>query len=163
MIVFGDAGQPCRPPARASVASPVPLRGGDGRREYLEKRQAVLRSGTQLVELDLLRGGERLPTVEPLPAGDYYAFVSRVPHRPRVAAYAWTLRDPLPTIPVPLAGADPEVELDLQAVFNTVYDRTGYDYSLDYQRAAEPPLAESDVAWVQQVLASSGATNARPT
>jgi hypothetical protein len=40
------------------VLSPTNKRSGsDGRREYLEKREAVLLSSTHLVELDLLRGG----------------------------------------------------------------------------------------------------------
>ena len=49
------------------VLSPSNKRpGGDGRRDYLLKRDQVLRSGTHLVELDLLRGGERLPMRSPL-------------------------------------------------------------------------------------------------
>jgi uncharacterized protein DUF4058 len=134
------------------VLSPSNKRSGsDGRQEYLSKREAVLLSGTHLVELDLLRGGKRLPTNEPLPPGDYYAIVSRAARRPRVDVYAWPLRHPLPTIPVPLTGNDPAVPLDLQAVFNTVYDRAGYDYSLDYRRPVEPPLSEADAPWAQEV------------
>jgi len=140
------------------VLSPSNKRSGsDGRQEYLSKREAVLLSGTHLVELDLLRGGKRLPTNEPLPPGDYYAIVSRAARRPRVDVYAWPLRHPLPTIPVPLTGNDPAVPLDLQAVFNTVYDRAGYDYSLDYRGAVEPALSEADTAWAQQVLAEAAA------
>ena len=52
----------------------------------------------------------------------------------------------------PLAEGDPEVSLDLQRVFTTVYDRTGYDYALDYQRPIEPPLVEADAAWAAQLL-----------
>src|SRR5438132_494647 len=37
----------------------------DGLREYLAKRGTVLRSGAHLVEIDLLRSGRRLETVEP--------------------------------------------------------------------------------------------------
>ena len=77
--------------------------GSDGRREYLRKREAVLESDVHLVELDLLRAGTRLPTVEPLPPGACYAYVSRADRRPQVEVYAWTLRQSLPTIPVPLA------------------------------------------------------------
>lgn len=127
--------------------------GADGRREYLRKRETVLESDAHLIELDLLRGGERLPTVEPLPPADYYAFVSRAHRRPKVEVYPWTLRQPLPTIPVPLAEGDPDVALELQSVFTTVYDRAGYDYSLDYRRPIEPPLNDADAAWAQQVLA----------
>ncbi len=135
------------------LLSPVNKRAGsDGRREYLTKREAVLRSAAHLVELDLLRGGERLPTIELPPPADYYAFVCRRQERPRVRVYPWTLRHRLPTIPIPLADDDPDTPLDLQAVFTTVYDRAGYDYGLDYRRPVDPPLAEADSAWAQAIL-----------
>lgn len=129
--------------------------GSDGRREYLGKRETVLRSGTHLVELDLLRGGERLPTVEPLPPADYYAFVSRGNRRPRAEVYFWALRDSLPTVPVPLAGNDPDVPLELATIISRVYDRAGYDYSLDHGAAPSPPLSDADTAWVRDLLSKS--------
>jgi len=93
------------------------------RREYLSKREAVLQSDVHLVELDLLRGGARLPTLRPLPVADHYVAVSRAPERPNAQVWPILLRQRLPVIPVPLAGEDPEAALDLQAVFNGVYDR----------------------------------------
>ncbi|NUQ64118.1 MAG: DUF4058 family protein [Pirellulales bacterium] len=36
---------------------------------------------------------------------------------------AWTLRDQLPAIPIPLAQDDPDAPLDLQTAFTTTYDR----------------------------------------
>lgn len=85
------------------VLSPWNKAAGDGRAEYLTKRANVLASFSHLVEIDLLRGGERLPTVEPLPRGDYFGFVVRRPQRPKVEVYVWKLRDAMPPIPVPLA------------------------------------------------------------
>jgi hypothetical protein len=135
------------------ILSPANKRpGSDGRSEYLRKRDDVLESKTHLVELDLLRGGERLPTVQPLPAGDYFAFVCRGNRRPRVEVYAWGLRGPLPLIPVPLVNPDPDATLDLQAIFISVYDRAGYDYSLDYNAPLDPPLSEPDEAWAKKLL-----------
>jgi hypothetical protein len=127
-------------------------KGPDGRNEFLRKREEVLQSPAHLVELDLLRGGERLPTVEPLPPGDSYAFVSRVPHRPKAAVYVWPLSHLLPAIPIPLAGEDPDVWLNLQLAFTTVYERAAYAYSLDYRQPVEQPLNETDAAWVRQVV-----------
>jgi Protein of unknown function (DUF4058) len=135
------------------VLSPGNKRAGsDGRREYLRKREEVLLSATHLVELDLLRGGERLPTLEALPPGDYYAFVCRGQRRFQAEVYAWSLRRPLPPVPIPLAGTDPDVVLDLQAMFTTVYDRAGYDYSLNYRHALMPSLSDADQVWAQQLL-----------
>lgn len=53
-----------------------------------------------LVEIDLLHGGERTP-VDDLPPRDYFVMVSRSYERPRVELWPLRLRDPLPLIPVP--------------------------------------------------------------
>ena len=128
--------------------------GSDGRKAYLAKRQEVLQSRTSLVEIDLLRGGERLPTIEPLPKGDYYVFVCRAKRRPRADVYAWQVARPLPAIPVPLADGDPDVSLDLQQVFAEVFDRAGYDYSLDHQHPVTPAADESMMQWIREIFAS---------
>lgn len=138
------------------VLSPANKRpGGDGRHEYLRRRATVLQSPTHLVELDLLRGGQRLPTVEPLPPADYYALICRGDRRPQVEVYPWTLRQPLPLLPVPLRGEDPDVVLDLQALFQAVHERAGCDYSLDYQLPVEPPLEEPETDWVRALVAAT--------
>lgn len=123
--------------------------GGDGRREYLQKRDEVLHSSSHLVEFDLLRGGARLPMSCPLPPGDYYAIVSRRRRRPVADVYAWTLRDRLPTVPVPLKEGDSDVPLDLQAAFIGVYDRGRYDLSLNYSAELPTPLREEDAEWMR--------------
>jgi hypothetical protein len=125
--------------------------GGDGRREYLAKREKVLQSNSHLVELDLLRGGERLPLLTPLPPGDYYAIVSRAGRRPRAQLYAWTLRQPLPSVPIPLKRGDPDVPLDLQTAFTTVYDRARYRLSIDYNAPLSLPLNEGDFHWAKNL------------
>lgn len=129
-----------------------PTNKGDGYRDYLAKRAQVLSNPVNLVELDLLRGGRRLPTVEPLELADFYAFVSRHERRPKVEGYGWPLSQALPAIPVPLRTEDPDALLDLQQVFTTVYDRSGYRYSLDYRSVVEPPLDDAKRGWVQQAL-----------
>ena len=132
--------------------------GSDGRRQYLSKREEILASETHLVELDLLRGGKRLPTVEPLPPADYYVFVCRNHPRYLAEVYPWTVRAVLPRIPIPLAGDDPDVLVDLQQVFTATYDRAGYDYSLAYGQPIDPPLSEADAAWAAEIVARRKAT-----
>lgn len=134
------------------LLSPTNKSARDGRSEYLKKRHAILHSNTNLVELDLLRGGERLPTVERLPSGDYYVFITRVERRPKVEVYSWPLERTLPTLPIPLAEGDPDASLDLQAVFTTTYDRAGYDYSLKYARPLVPEISAARQAWVDGIL-----------
>jgi hypothetical protein len=121
----------------------------DGREQYLAKRQEILQSRTSLVELDLLRGGKRLPVVG-MPPGDYFAIVSRGHRRPRVDVFPWTLRQSLPRIPIPLKQGESEVPLDLQKVFSTVYDRARYQLSLNYA-AKLTALSEADALWLREL------------
>jgi len=125
-------------------------RNGDGRREYLTKRVEILSSPTHLVELDLLRGGVRLPVVGSLPPGDFYAIVSRANRRPRCEVYAWTLRDKLPPIPIPLKRGDADAVVPLQEVFDTVYQRARYDLSVRYDATLDPPLNESELQLINK-------------
>ncbi len=137
------------------MLSPFNKRAGKGRDEYLARRAEILLSDVHLVELDLLREGERLPMGKPLPKGQYYAIISRSYKRPIAEVYAWTIRQPLPTIPIPLKRGEADVMLDLQSVLNSVYDRAGYDYRLPYDREPDPPLSPEDWEWAKQIIAKS--------
>jgi hypothetical protein len=123
---------------------------GDGFAEFCSKRQAILQKRTHLVELDLLLGGRRLPLSRPLPAGDYYALISRGDQRPNCEVYSWPLRQGLPAIPIPLKAPDPDVWVDLQKVFQQAYQRGRYARSLPYGEAPRAPVAEKDRSWVLQ-------------
>ena len=125
--------------------------GSEGQEAYLSKREEILQSKTSLVELDLLRGGERMPTSEALPEGDYYALVCRAKRRLTASVYAWPLAHRLPAIPIPLALDDREASLDLQAVFDGAYDRAGYDYSVDYRRTVTPPMSKAEAKWARSL------------
>lgn len=126
-------------------------RHGDGRREYLAKRQEFFEKTFNLVELDLLRSGARLPMAGPLPPGDFYAIVSRANRRPRCEVYPWTLRDKLPAIPIPLKHGDADAVVPLQEVFDTVYQRARYDLSVKYDSPLDPPLSDVELQWVKQL------------
>jgi hypothetical protein len=136
--------------------SPANKRGGsDGRREYLAKRETVLRSVTHLVEIDLLRGGEPLPMAAELPEAYGWVIVSAAPRRPIADVWPVQLQEPLPRIDVPLAGDDPPICLDLQAAFTEVYDRAGYDSLLSYALPLRPAVAENDRAFVERIVAQA--------
>jgi len=112
-----------------------------GRREYLDKRRQLLHARVNLVEIDLSLQGERMPTNEPLPEGDYYALIARGYRLPVVEVYAWKVGQPLPTIPIPLLREDPDVLLNLQEVYEQVYARVRYDLQLDFNQPLPEPLA----------------------
>jgi hypothetical protein len=132
------------------LLSPSNKRPGADREQYLSKRRRLLRSPTHLVEIDLLRGGPRLP-VEGLAPCDYYALVSRAEQRPSAGLWPIRLRDPLPTIPVPLRSGDADASIDLQAALHRIYDAAGYEDYI-YTGAPEPPLPAEDAAWAGQLV-----------
>jgi hypothetical protein len=135
------------------LLSPTNKRAGsEGQEQYLDKREEILQSRTSLVELDLLRSGGRMPMQSELPPGDYYALVRRGWQRRRASVYAWTLRQKMPPIPIPLQKGEPEPTLDLQAAFHLSYDRAAYQDSLDYAQPLQPPARPEDTDWIRQQL-----------
>jgi hypothetical protein len=130
--------------------------GEDGLDAYLEKRTEYLLSRSNLVEIDLLRGGERLPMSGTLPLGDYYVYIGRVGRKPRCQVIGWPWRRQIPAIPVPLLPEDGDALVELQDVFRKAYDFWYYERRLPYQEPLAPPLSQDDDAWVRQRLAERG-------
>jgi hypothetical protein len=129
-----------------SPANKVP--GSRGRRALEEKRGQLRGGGSSWLELDLLRAGERPPRVSG--RGAYCAWLLRHGH-PGALAWFVGLRDPLPTVAVPLRPPHDDVPLDLQDILHATYDRARYADSVDYSRPVPaPPLDASDAVWVRE-------------
>ena len=137
------------------ILSPINKRPGRERQKYLRKRRELLRSEVHVMELDLLRGGERSPLETTLPLAPYYVTLARLDHRPYVDVWPIQLTARLPVLPVPLSAPDPDVPLDLGAIVPAVYERGGYTTRIDYrQPVPPPPLAPEQQAWVEPLLAA---------
>jgi hypothetical protein len=128
------------------ILSPSKKRG-DGRKEYLEKRNKILRSSAHLMEIDLLRKGKRVPMSDPLPAGDYFVLLTRANQRPLSDVWPIALAEPLPMVRVPLREPDPDVPLDLQQAFTTIYESSPYGVAIDYSKPPDVPLSRAAAAW----------------
>jgi len=140
------------------LLSPANKSAGEGRESYLAKRNEYILSGTHVVEIDLLRDGDRLPLGRPkLPPADYYAFVSRAEQYPRVAVWAFTVRDLLPILPIPLKPEHGDIPLSLKVCLDTVYERTGYRNRIDYAASPESPLRKLDAAWAAELISKGWA------
>jgi hypothetical protein len=135
------------------LLSPANKYSGADRVQYLGKRGRLLASLTHFVEIDLLRGGPRMPFAEPIPECDYCVMVSRAEQRPAAGIWPLRLRDPLPRIPVPLRAPDPDATLDLQAALHHVHDGAGYANYI-YEGAPEPNLSPDDAAWAESLVRS---------
>ncbi len=143
------------------ILSPYNKRPGEGLEEYRRKRSNILRSPVHLVEIDLLRGGERpgREVVDPPLSADYILLVNRfrADEVDRISEiWPVALNQLLPILPVPLLPPDPDVALDLNAAIQSVYTRAGYDWRINYQRPAPPPELRPDMAaWLQEHPVSS--------
>jgi hypothetical protein len=130
---------------------------GADRDAYLAKRNEYLATGTNLVEIDLLRAGQRPPTEEPASiASDYLILVSPASDFPRAGLWTFSVRDPLPLVTVPLGRGEEPVKIDLKRCLDRTYDESPYHRVLDYTRPPVPPLTAPDATWAQQLLAQHG-------
>ncbi len=124
---------------------------GQGRRKYLRKREGVFNTRTHLVEVDLLRAGEPMPTSRPVQS-DYRILVSRGSQRPRAQLYAFHLRQPIPPFHLPLLPGDAEPLVDLNTLLHDLYARARFDVILDYAQPPVPPLREEDADWARELI-----------
>lgn len=138
------------------VLSPTNKRPGEGRRTYEAKRQTILASPTNLVEIDLLR---QWPSIVQLPEQiktHYRILVSASVNRPQASLYAFNLQEPIPAFPLPLREGEPEPIINLQGLLGDIYEQSGYDLVIDYSEEPIPPLAKKDAAWLAEWMSQIG-------
>ena len=124
---------------------------GEDREQYVLKRAEFFAAKVNLVELDLLRDGARMPFGKPKPPqADYYALVCRGDRHPKASVWAWTVRDPFPVLPIPLKPADGDLDLDPKPSFDRTYDGAGYQKRIRYDQPPESPLRVADAEWVTE-------------
>ncbi len=137
--------------AAIEILSPKNKRSGEGRQAYERKRSQVLASLTHLVEIDLLRGGQPLPIIGATKS-DYRIVISLCDRRPSAQLYAFSVRQEVPSFPVPLKTGEEEPLLNLQGVLRKVYERGRYHLAIDYTKPAQPPLTGDDSTWADALL-----------
>ncbi len=151
------------------IVSPSNKRSGADRRAYLQKQREVLDSNASLIELDLLRSGDRLLPYPELdqavgrldPAPDYLVLVNRAWKRVGAAMdydlFPVRFGEPLPCIPVPLREGQEEVLLDLQRAFDRAYDAGPYRRgAVNYGAPPVPPLQGEAAERAAELVRASG-------
>ena len=126
-----------------------PTNKADGLTQFQAKRHGLHAAGVHFLQIDLLRGGGPRLLPEAVPPHDYNAMLLRGGDT-AADVWMWTLRDPLPVLPVPLAGDDADVTLDLRAALDATYDANQYErfiYNNVTPADLDPPLAGGDAAW----------------
>jgi hypothetical protein len=155
-----DPAQGSRVVTVIEVLSPTNKRRGKAQDDYRRKQDELWEGGVNLVEVDLLRAGQRVLMVgeHEVPQPDraaYAACVHRGGDAHRFEYYAIRLRERLPAIRVPLRPGDTDAVLDLQALIQQAYANGAYD-DLDYAADPMPPLPAEDAAWADELLRKAG-------
>ena len=124
------------------LLSPVNKRG-EGLVNYRRKRRKILLSAVHLIEIDLLRAGQRPGNEinEPPLETDYVLLVNRANDSHRRISEIWpvALNQPLPILPVPLLEPNLDVPLDMAQIVNNIYTRAVYARRIDYRDPIPPP------------------------
>lgn len=140
-----------------SVTNKLP---GPAQEQYLRKRNELRQAGVSLVEIDLLRGGQRFYPVPPtrMPASHlttYQVCAYRGWQPEQVEVYRVSLREPLPTVRIPLRPTDADARLELQPLIEKCYVNGRYQ-DIDYRLPLEPPLTGKDGDWTREILQEAG-------
>ncbi len=132
-----------------------------GKEAFKQKQHECIQQGINLVEIDLIRGGEFVLSVpeSEVPDDDCrpYRICIRRLRRPAIAeVYRATFREPLPNIPIPLRPRDRNVIVTLQSLIDDVIRKGRYS-NINYQlRLTDPPLSANDERWVDDLLRQAG-------
>lgn len=133
------------------LLSPKNKKTGEGREAYLRKRQRILQTQTNLIEIDLLRIYPSFLQAH-IPLSDYRILISRSHERPNADLYAFSIRDRIPDLPIPLRQGELEPILDLQSLIYQIYQRGRYELAIDYSQPPSPTLNEEDLTWFRSVI-----------
>lgn len=125
------------------------------RDRYLANRDAILLSDVHLIEIDWLRGGQRMePSTEQV-VGLILVARARSEQSHQGELYEMSLRGSIPIVPVPLTEEDEDVPLNLPDLYREVYIKARYRLQLDYEQPLTPPLKPEDQDWAKQLLSSA--------
>lgn len=129
-------------------------------RNIFKKQQQVLRSDASLVEIDLVRSGQRVLALPNQHIGeryrtDYLACISPGWKHSRREVYRMPFRERLPLLPIPLRQHEHALPLDLQLLVERAYEAGRYEI-INYSAEPGPPLSAEDDAWAAELLKRTG-------
>jgi hypothetical protein len=168
-VEIRDAGSDHEVVTILEILSPCNKLHGRDQGKYVSKRHEVLNSDTSLIEIDLLRTGDRSlfgPDIERKLATfreppDYLVLINRAWNRRCFQLFPAYLPKSLPPFPVPLREGEPELTFDLQTAVNQTYVRGPYARgAVDYSAPADPPIDERRREWVSARLSGASRTAA---
>jgi len=143
-----------------SLANKAP--GDAGRGAYRQKQSEYRTNQINLVEIDMLRGGQHttsIPIDELRKRGnsfDYHVCVTATELSGRYFISPFRLADRLPTVAIPLEGTTGPVSINLQPLLDRAYDTGRYDDSTYSTLRTVPPLTPEQQTWAESILREKG-------
>jgi hypothetical protein len=139
--------------------SPSNKSPGPGQEQYRKKQRELREAGVNLVEVNLLRGGEwvmqaplsRIAKKDRTP----YCVVACRTSKLQYEYYRIPLASRLPVIKIPLRPDDADAKLNLQTLIDQTYLNGAYD-GIDYRQPLDPPLQGDAATWVESTLRTAG-------
>ncbi len=126
--------------------------------QFRQKRMRLRAAHVHLLEIDLIRRGERpirLPVGMSTITMGQVAYLVTLARAGADTVEAWpiSLNAQLPVVAVLLRPPDADVPLDLAQALATIYDEAAYDHSIDYCQSPPPPdLDDATAAWMHDLL-----------
>lgn len=124
------------------VLSPTNKAPGRERQRYERKREVIVGSSANLVEIDLLRGGQPMPLETPPPPSDYRILVCKGWQRPSALLYPFSVRQPIPPFILPLLPEDEPLTVDLGPIINGMHHTARYGQVARYDEPPPEPAFE---------------------
>jgi hypothetical protein len=88
-------------------------------------------------------------------SSDYRILIFRRNQGRNAHLYGFSSRTKIPQIPIPLLPDDSEPSLDLNSILHSLYDRAGYDLTIDDRQPPQPRLRKADQAWADSIIAQA--------
>lgn len=128
------------------------IKSNPSRNIYLNKIKNLQTNNIHILEIDLLRQGQRTLDNPVVNEAHYNVKLLRAKYKePQV--WAFTMKDPLPVVPVPLVFPHSDAVLDLRKAIEKVYEMGRYQYLLKYEETPPvPEFSEDDGKWLQKRL-----------
>ncbi len=137
------------------ILSPSNKLPGSGRADYIRKREDILGSPVNLVEIDLLRAGEPMPLTTPVPHCHYRILVSREQWRPSARLFPFMVWDAIPKFRLPLLEGDEPIEADIGPLLAAMHHTARYNMAVNYEVPPPGPALEPECQrWVQKQLSA---------
>ena len=133
------------------VLSPVNKRN-PGLKSYQNKRLKLHKAGINLLEVDLLRRGQRVVENPNIPFSHYMAVLQRG-YDKTYDVWTMDIKDKLPVLPLPLKRRDKDIVIDLQLSLNMTFKENYNRNSINYRKTPPPPaFSKEDKKWIAEQL-----------